>query len=77
MPLCVDEVDLVCRGWRLRSGKFIFYIQDYDDLIDEFMRAVKQAFGEKILIQVCSDIFLETYEDRLRGALFATAIMPI
>jgi hypothetical protein len=26
--------------------------QEYDDFIEEFMTAVKQAYGEKILVQV-------------------------
>jgi hypothetical protein len=27
-------------------------IQEYNDLLDEFMTAVKKAYGEKVLVQV-------------------------
>lgn len=30
------------------------YLQEYADLLDEFMSAVKQNYGEKVLIQVAS-----------------------
>jgi hypothetical protein len=28
------------------------FVQEYDDFIQEFMDAVKSAYGEKILVQV-------------------------
>lgn len=28
--------------------------QEYDELLHEFMMACKQAYGEKVLVQVCS-----------------------
>ena len=31
---------------------FHFLIQEYAELLDEFMNAVKQNYGEKVLVQV-------------------------
>jgi hypothetical protein len=33
----------------------IFFPQEYDELLHEFMSAVKQAYGEKVLVQVSAD----------------------
>lgn len=40
--LCEDHAVLIDRLWT----------QEYDDLLDEFMMACKQAYGEKVLVQV-------------------------
>jgi hypothetical protein len=39
------------------SGKLlvIFFPQEYDELLHEFMSAVKQAYGEKVLVQVSAN----------------------
>ncbi len=40
--------------WRHQPGHFshLLDVQEYDDLVHEFMTATKQAYGEKVLVQV-------------------------
>lgn len=39
----------LCNG---RNLNHMFFLQEYAELLHEFMTAVKQIYGEKVLIQV-------------------------
>lgn len=48
----VSSIPLIVLCLISRDSYMLFLSQEYDDLIDEFMTAVKQAYGEKTLVQV-------------------------
>ena len=51
-------------------------MQEYDDLLHEFMFAVKKAYGEKVLIQVALGFKILHYQQSLSFMYFRNLQVP-